>query len=86
MSELSILDLERETVELLPRREALGRKKGHHHYYDSTQLAIATNVSVIDQQSTAVALNFGKFGDATAISGNFVGEVNQGAVAANYSG
>ena len=69
MSALSVLELERETVELLPRREALGRRRrtfGHA----STTVAIAANVSIVEQNATAVAIA-SDHGDATAVAGNF---------------
>jgi hypothetical protein len=82
MSALSVLELERETVELLPRREALGRKRRTFGNVNTT-VAISTNVSIVEQNATAVAISTG-YGDATALAGNY-SEVYQSAVSAAVS-
>ena len=62
MSELSVLDLERETVELLPRREALTTRRGKNHK------ALAVNLAFVSIEQDANAEASGKGSEATAVN------------------
>ena len=74
MSELSVLDLERETVELLPRREALSTRRGRNHK------ALAFNVALVSIDQDATATADGKYAEAYAVNSASV-TINQDASA-----
>ena len=62
MSELTVLDLERETVELLPRREALTTKRGKNRH----SFAFSANVALVSISQNADADADGKYAVAVA--------------------